>query len=272
MPDPRNRPRLQRAIVLSSVFLLALVASLSVGLDRQGTTARAALPDGPFRCGANDENRQPVTMWAGSMTADGALPSMNPCLSGVKTTLTIPSQSGAAKISSIRKLDAQNNISMKTASGETIPNVYHLGFKGFTINSTARGVNLRTTGGAATPHTLTLAHDAGAIFGGGDVITDLLVTGTSTIVIDPMPAMFLGSCGMLGGTPSWAFLDGPCTVQVANISPDMVEFANAIGISTLTIRQMTLEIYYLVTHTATGGVPGGAALQMPNTTITVGGS
>lgn len=268
MLDPHSRPRRQRALVLAAVFALALAGSLGLGLDKKGPAARAALPDSPFVCGAGDANRQPMKMWAGDMGADGSLGNMTPCLSGVKMTLNIPRQSGAATVSKLRKLDAQNDVTIKTANG-TVPNIFHVAFKGFTINSSARNVTLKSNGGTSltTPHSLTLAPDAGAVFGGGDVITDLLVTGTSKIVIDPMPVAFFNTCGLLGGGPAFS---STCTVLVKDISPNMVEFANAIGISTLTITEMNLDIYYLVTHTTTGGIPAGASVQLPNTRMTVG--
>lgn len=265
-----GRPRLQRAIVFVSILAVAMVAALVAGPGRNGSAARAALPDGPYSCGASDQNRQPVKMWDGTMTSDGNNASMTPCLSGVALTLDIPDQSGAATISSIRKLDDNQNVAIKTADGSTIPGVYHLGFKGFTINGSATGVTLSTTSGTATPHTLTLAPDNGAIFGGGDVVTDLLVDGDSSITIQNMPfyvPIILDTCALLGGSGG-----STCTVKVKDISSGLVQLANAIGTSSFTIRKMSLKIYYIVTHTTAGGSPSGAAFQFPNTSITVGGS
>lgn len=263
MPSPTRAPGLQRAIVFLSVTALAVVTAVTLGLGHQETRADAALPDGPFVCGPGDANRQTVNQWNGtiSSTPTWVGTPMRPCLSGTALTLTIPSKDNSATISSVQRLSDAMNI--KVADGSTIGNVYQLGFKGFTVNSTASGVTLTTTAGTATSHLLRLAPDNGAVFGGGEVVTDLLVDGESTIVINDMPVAWLGTCGMLGGTGG-----STCTVQVKNISKDLVSFANAIGINKFNIRMMDLRIYYIVTHSTSGGEPGGAAFQFPNTTIT----
>ena len=262
-PSPSNAPRLQRIVVLLAVTVMAVVTAVSVGAGRHGPQADAALPDGPFSCGPTDNNRQTVQLWNGTISSSPTWVGtpMTPCLSGTAVTLTIPAADNSATISSVQRLT--DAMSIKTADGSTIGNVYQLGFKGFAVNSSASGVTLVTTSGTATNHYLKLAPDHGATFGGGSVVTDLLVDGDSTIVINDMPVSWLGTCGMLGGSGS-----STCTVQVKNISKDLVSFANAIGISSFSIRQMDLKIYYIVTHDTAGGTPGAAAFQFPNTTIT----
>ncbi|UDY23204.1 hypothetical protein [Nocardioides sp. Kera G14] len=260
---PTRSPRLQRACVFAAVAALAIACLLTTGLDGRPGRADAALPDAPFSCGSSDQNRQSVSQWNGSISSSPTWvgTAMKPCLSGTALTLTIPAKDNSATISSVQRLTGAQNI--KIADGTTIPNVYQLGFKGFTINSTASNVTLKTTAGTVGSYELKLAPDAGAVFGGGDVVTDLLVDGDSTIVINDMPVSFLGTCGMLGGSGS-----STCTVQVKNISQDLVSLANAIGISSFSIRQMDLKIYYIVTHNTSGGDPSGAAFQFPNTLIT----
>lgn len=257
MNDPRRRPRLQRAVVLLSVFAVVLAASLTVGLDRQGTPANAALPDSPFSCGSSDQNRQAVPMWAGNSGNDNASGVMRPCLSGVGITLNIPSQSNAATINDMRKLSDLGGTTIKTANGGLITNAYHIAFKNFTVNPAASGVTLATTSGTApaTPHSLTLAPDNGLTLGGSGVITDLLVDGDSVIVIEL--GFFLAlACGAVGGSGG-----STCTVQVKNVSGSFVALAAAFGIDTFTISRMSLKVYYLVSHTAAGGIPAAASLQ-----------
>lgn len=256
-------PGRQRLVAFLAVLSFAVTTAVTLGVDRHGNHAEAALPDGPFSCGANDQNRQGVQMWNGSMGSSAYVGWVYPCLSGTQLTLTIPAADNSATISSVSRLKGPMSITL--ADGSTISNVYQLGFRGFTVNPSARGVTLQTTAGTGSAHRLRLAPDAGAVFGGGDVVTDLLVTGDSQITINDMPLSFFGTCGLLGGSGS-----STCTVQVQDMSQSLVEFANLIGITTFQIRQMDLKIYYIVTHNASGGTPSGAAFQFPDTTITAG--
>lgn len=253
----------QRVFVLAAALGFLTVAALSLGPGPRGEQADAALPDGPFNCGASDQNRETVQLWNGSMSSSAFVGQMTPCLSGTQMTLTIPPADNSATISSVSRL--KGPMTIKTADGGTISNIYQVGFKGFTINNSARNVTLQTTGGTATNHRLRLAPDAGAVFGGGDVVTDLLVTGDTKIVINDMPISFFGTCRLLGGSGG-----STCTVLVQNLSDSMVDFAAAIGITNLQIRELDLKSYYIVTHSSNGGTPSGVALQMPNTTITAG--
>lgn len=269
LPTLTGAPRLQRLLVLVATTSVAVAATVGLGLGGDATRAGASLPDAPFSCGPSDNYRQTVPLWNGSISSSATVGTpMTPCLSGTALTLTIPTKDNSATISSVQRLS--NPSAIKVADGTTINNVVQIGFKGFTVNSTASNVTLTTSSGTASSHFLKLAPDHGATFGGGDVVTDLLVDAASTITINNMPAyipIFLDTCALLGGSGG-----STCTVKAGNISQSLVSLANAIGINTFNIQSMNLKIYYIVTHNTSGGDPGGAAFQFPNTTLTAGDS
>lgn len=271
----RDHPR-QRRVVAVATALFATAALIAPGVGP--TTAEANGANFPFSCGTGgtDDSYRNTFGLSTNATSTSTSGTITPCLSGTQFQLSLPQPASgdAASVTGVVKMDSGSNVKM--ADGKTA-NLYHIAFANFSIHTTANSPVLRTVSGTAAagsqaPYTLSMTPDpAGGtssppVIGGDGVLTDMWVTGSSTFVIDLSAFSILAAiaCPLAGGSGSTS-----CTVTASGMSSTMVKLMNQIGISTLSIKSMNLNFYYLVTHTSNGGVPSGTALQFPRTTLTV---